>query len=243
MATRADLRGNRLLACLTKAGYQEILPALERVSLPQGFGLYESGAPERYVYFPTSSIVSFFYMLENGASAGLAVTGHEGMVGIPLIMGGETMPYRAVVLSAGYAYRLRGVVLKKAFGQGGVLRDLLLRYTQALIAQITQTAVCNRHHAIQQQLCRWLLLCLDRLSFNKLVMTQELIAHMLGVRREGITEAARRLQAREIIDYCRGHIAVLNRAKLEACVCECYAVVKREYDRLFPTKSRSGTTL
>jgi CRP-like cAMP-binding protein len=199
-----------------------------------GTALYESGAIQGYVYFPTSSIVSLLYVLENGASAEIAVTGCEGLVGIALFMGGETTPSRAVVQSAGHGYRLRAAILRSEFERGGALQHLLLRYTQALITQMTQTAVCNRHHAVEEQLCRWLLLSLDRLPANELVMTQELIANMLGVRREGVTEAAGKLQAEGLIEYSRGRITVLDRAHLEARVCECYAVVKKEYDRLLP---------
>ena len=227
-------RGNRLLAALPEEDYQALLPLLAPVSLPLGMALYESGGVQGYVYFPTSSIVSLLYVLENGSSAEIAVTGCEGLVGIALFMGGETTPSRAVVQSAGGSYRLRAAVLKKEFESGGPLQHLLLRYTQALITQMTQTAVCNRHHAVEQQLCRWLLLSLDRLAANELVMTQELIANMLGVRREGVTEAAGRLQADGLIEYSRGRIRVLDREHLEARVCECYAVVKAEYDRLLP---------
>jgi CRP-like cAMP-binding protein len=230
---------NRLLAALPAASLQELLPSLERVSLPLGMVVYESGGTQGYVYFPTSSIVSLLYVLADGASAEIAVTGNEGLVGIALFMGGETTPSRAVVQSAGHGYRLRAAVLKKAFEDGGELQHLLLRYTQALITQMTQTAVCNRHHAVDQQLCRWLLLSLDRLSGNELVMTQELIANMLGVRREGVTEAAGRLQDQGLIRYSRGRITVLDRPQLEARVCECYAVVKKEYDRLLPEVSRA----
>jgi len=238
VATRIQSpKHNRLLACLPEAGYKDLLPALEGVSLPLGLALYESGGPQRFVYFPTSSIVSLLYVLENGASAEIAVTGNEGLVGISLFMGGETTPNRAVVQSAGYAYRLRGAVLKKEFERGGELQHLLLRYTQALITQMTQTAVCNRHHTVDQQLCRWLLLSLDRLPGNELVMTQQLIANMLGVRREGVTQAAGALDAEGLIEYSRGRITVLDRPKLESRVCECYAVVKREYDRLFPDQA------
>src|SRR5688500_11832023 len=227
-------KDNRLLAALPEASLQKLLPSLERVPLPLGMVVYESGGTQGYVYFPTSSIVSLLYVLADGASAEIAVTGNEGLVGISLFMGGETTPSRAVVQSAGHGYRLRGEVLKHAFESGGALQPLLLRYTQALITQMTQTAVCNRHHAVEQQLCRWLLLSLDRLPANELVMTQELIANMLGVRREGVTEAAGRLQAEGLIEYNRGRITVLDRAHLEARVCECYAVVKKEYDRLLP---------
>src|SRR4029079_6952402 len=185
-----------------------------------------------YVYFPTSSIISLLYVMEDGASAEIAVTGNDGLVGIALFMGGETTPSRAVVQSAGYGYRLKAAVLKREFDQGGGLQHLALRYTQALITQMAQTAVCNRHHTVEQQLCRWLLLSLDRLPTNELSMTQELIANMLGVRREGVTEAAGRLPADGLIHYSRGHIIVLDRPMLEKRVCECYAVVKRETDRL-----------
>jgi CRP-like cAMP-binding protein len=227
-------KSNRLLAALPEEDYQGLLPALEPVSLPLGMALYESGGAQGYVYFPTSSIVSLLYVLEDGSSAEIAVTGCEGLVGIALFMGGETTPSRAVVQSAGHGYRVKAAVLKQKFETGGALQYLLLRFTQALITQMTQTAVCNRHHAVDQQLCRWLLLSLDRLPANDLVMTQELIANMLGVRREGVTEAAGKLQAAGLIEYSRGKITVLDRKRLEARVCECYAVVKKEYDRLLP---------
>jgi CRP-like cAMP-binding protein len=227
-------KGNRLVAALPEEDYQDLLPVLEAVRLPLGMALYESGGAQGYVYFPTSSIVSLLYVLADGSSAEIAVTGCEGLVGIALFMGGETTPSRAVVQSAGQGYRLKAAVLKKKFEEGGALQLLLLRFTQALITQMTQTAVCNRHHAVDQQLCRWLLLSLDRLPANELVMTQELIANMLGVRREGVTEAAGKLQADGLIEYSRGKITVLDRTKLEARVCECYAVVKKEYDRLLP---------
>ena len=227
-------KANRLLAALPEKNYQALLPLLERVELPLGMALYESGAKQAHVYFPTSSIVSLLYVLEDGASAEIAITGNEGLVGIALFMGGETTPSRAVVQSAGEAYRLKAAVLKEQFERGGELQHLLLRFTQALITQMTQTAVCNRHHAVHQQLCRWLLLSLDRLPGNQLVMTQELIANMLGVRREGVTEAAGKLQAEGLIEYSRGRITVLDRDQLEANVCECYSVVKKEYDRLLP---------
>jgi len=227
-------KDNHLLAALPEATYQGLLPLLERMPMPLGLSVYESGGAQGYVYFPTSSIVSLLYVLADGASAEIAITGNEGLVGISLFMGGETTPSRAVVQSAGEGYRLRGHVLKKAFEAGGALQHLLLRYTQALITQMAQTAVCNRHHSVEQQLCRWLLLSLDRLPSNELVMTQELIANMLGVRREGVTEAAGKLQAEGLIQYSRGKITVLDRPHLEARVCECYAVVKREYDRLLP---------
>jgi CRP-like cAMP-binding protein len=225
---------NRLLAAMPEADFQALMPSLERVAMPLGQAVYESGGPQGYVYFPTTSIVSLLYVLADGATAEIAVTGKEGLVGIALFMGGETTPSRAVVQSAGQGYRLRAKLLKTEFERGGPLQHLLLRYTQALITQMTQTAVCNRHHAVDQQLCRWLLLSLDRLPGNKLVMTQELIANMLGVRREGVTEAAGKLQAEGLIEYSRGKITVVDRERLEARVCECYAVVKREYDRLLP---------
>jgi CRP-like cAMP-binding protein len=227
-------KGNRLVAALPEEDYQGLLPVLEAVRLPLGMALYESGGAQGYVYFPTSSIVSLLYVLADGSSAEIAVTGCEGLVGIALFMGGETTPSRAVVQSAGQGYRIKAALLKKKFEEGGALQLLLLRFTQALITQMTQTAVCNRHHAVDQQLCRWLLLSLDRLPANELVMTQELIANMLGVRREGVTEAAGKLQADGLIEYSRGKITVLDRTKLEARVCECYAVVKQEYDRLLP---------
>jgi CRP-like cAMP-binding protein len=227
-------KANRLLAALPDESYEALLPFLERVPLPLGMAVYESGGKQGFVYFPTTSIVSLLYVLADGASAEIAVTGHDGLVGIALFMGGETTPSRAVVQSAGHGYRLRADLLKREFESGGPLQHLLLRYTQALITQMTQTAVCNRHHAVDQQLCRWLLLSLDRLPTNELVMTQELIANMLGVRREGVTEAAGKLQEEGLIRYSRGRITVLNRPKLEARVCECYSVVKREYDRLLP---------
>jgi CRP-like cAMP-binding protein len=227
-------QANRLLAALPDASLQALLPSLEGVALPLGMVVYESGGTQGHVYFPTSSIVSLLYVLADGASAEIAVTGNEGLVGISLFMGGETTPSRAVVQSAGHGYRLRGDLLRKEFESGGVLQHLLLRFTQALITQMTQTAVCNRHHSVDQQLCRWLLLSLDRLPGNELVMTQELIANMLGVRREGVTEAAGKLQDEGMIRYSRGHITVLDRTKLEARVCECYGVVKKEYDRLLP---------
>ena len=202
--------------------------------MPLGWAVYEAGGQMRYLYFPTTSIVSLLYVLENGASAEIAITGNEGLVGISLFMGGETTPSRAVVQSKGNGYRLRASVLKTEFALGGSLQYLSLRYTQALITQMAQTAVCNRHHSVDQQLCRWLLLSLDRLSSNELSMTQELIANMLGVRREGVTEAAGKLQDAKLIQYRRGRITVLDRPGLEARSCECYQVVKTEFDRLLP---------
>jgi CRP-like cAMP-binding protein len=233
-AARSDPRQNRLLAALPDGEYQALAPQLEATPMPLGLAVYESGGPQGYVYFPTDSIVSLLYVLEDGASTEIAVTGNEGLVGISLFMGGETTPSRAVVQSAGQAYRLGAALLKQRFESRGVLQHLLLRFTQALITQMTQTAVCNRHHEVEQQLCRWLLLMLDRLASNELRMTQELIANMLGVRREGVTGAAGRLQAQGLIEYRRGRIVVLDRPRLESRVCECYAVVKREYDRLLP---------
>jgi len=227
-------KDNRLLAALPESSYHALLPFLEPLSMPLGLSVYESGGAQGYVYFPTTAIVSLLYVLEDGDSAEIAITGNEGLVGISLFMGGETTPSRAVVQSAGEGYRLRASVLKKEFDSGGALQHQLLRYTQALITQMTQTAVCNRHHSVDQQLCRWLLMSMDRLLGVDLVMTQELIASMLGVRREGVTEAAGRLQTDGLIQYNRGHIKVVDRPGLEARVCECYAVVKKEYDRLLP---------
>jgi len=211
-----------------------MLPNLEFVEMPLGKSIYESGETLRYVYFPTTCIVSLLYVMENGSSAEIAVIGNEGIVGLALFMGGETMPNRAVVQSAGHAYRLSSALVKKEFGLNGPLLRLLLRYMQALITQMSQTAVCNRHHSLDQQLCRWLLLSIDRLANNHLIMTQELIANMLGVRREGVTVAAKDLQTAGLIAYQRGHITVLDRAGIEKRVCECYQVVKDEFDRLLP---------
>ena len=232
---------NHLLAALPPAIQQRLFPMLELVPLPLGKVLYESGDTMRYVYFPTDAIVSLLYVMESGASAEISVVGKDGIVGVSLFMGGESTSSRAVVQSAGSAYRLAGQKLKDEFNRHSELMQLLLRYTQSLITQMAQTAVCNRHHSIDQQLCRWLLLSLDRLPDNKLTMTQELIANMLGVRREGVTEAAGKLQKLGVIDYCRGHITVLDRSKLEALSCECYAVVKRESDRLLPQHASSLT--
>ena len=225
---------NLLLAALPEAELQRWLPHLEPVGLPLGQVLYESGSNLRHVYFPTSAIVSLLYVMENGASAEIAVVGNEGIIGISLFMGGESTPSRAVVQSAGEGFRLKAQLMKDEFNRAGPVMHLLLRYTQALITQMAQTAVCNRHHSLDQQLCRWLLLSIDRLSGDELVMTQELIANMLGVRREGVTEAAHKLMEAGLIRYARGHISVLDRAALEKRVCECYAVVKKEYDRLLP---------
>jgi CRP-like cAMP-binding protein len=225
---------NHLLAALPTADYARLLPDLELIPMPLGWAVYESGDRMGYLYFPTTSIVSLLYVMESGASAEIAITGSEGLVGISLFMGGESTPSRAVVQSAGNGYRLKASILRREFALGGALQHLALRFTQALITQMAQTAVCNRHHALDQQLCRWLLLSLDRLPGDELLMTQELIANMLGVRREGVTEAAGNLQAAGLIQYSRGRIKVLDRAKLEQRVCECYAVVKKEFDRLLP---------
>ena len=223
---------NQLLAALPSPEWERWQPQLELVDLPLGMVLHESGLAMSHIYFPTTAIVSLLYVMENGASAEIAVVGHEGLVGISLFMGGESTPSRAVVQSAGQGWRMRAPVIKEEFNRSLPVMHLLLRYTQALITQMAQTAVCNRHHGIDQQLCRWLLLSLDRLQGAELVMTQELIANMLGVRREGVTEAALKLQRAGLISYTRGHIHVLDRAGLEARTCECYAVVKKEYDRL-----------
>lgn len=225
---------NQLLAALPEPDLQRWLTFLEPVELALGQVLYESGAAMPHVYFPTSAIVSLLYVLEDGASAEIAVVGFEGLVGISIFMGGGSTPSRAVVQSAGSGYRLRAEVIKQEFERSGPVMHLMLRYTQALITQMAQTAVCNRHHSLDQQLCRWLLLSLDRLQSNQLVMTQELIANMLGVRREGVTEAALKLQRAGLISYARGHINVLDRPGLERRTCECYEVVKKEYDRLLP---------
>jgi CRP-like cAMP-binding protein len=230
---------NHLLAALPRAESQRWLPLLEPVDLSLGEVLYESGVRLSHVYFPTTAIVSLLYVMENGASAEIAVVGNEGIVGISLFMGGESTSSRAVVQSAGKGFRLKAQVMKQEFNRAGPVLHLLLRYTQALITQMSQTAVCNRHHSLDQQLCRWLLLSLDRLEGNQLVMTQELIANMLGVRREGVTEGALKLQHAGLIQYARGHITVLNRAALEERSCECYGVVKKEYDRLLPVKLAS----
>lgn len=236
IATFADHKKNRLLAALPEAEWQRWLPQLELVEMPLGEVLYESGGTLSHVYFPTTAIVSLLYVMENGASAEIAVVGNEGLVGVSLFMGGESTPSRAVVQSAGHGIRLEAQSMKNEFNRAGPTLHLLLRYTQALITQMAQTAVCNRHHSVDQQLCRWLLLSLDRLEGDELVMTQELIANMLGVRREGVTEAALSLQQAGLIRYARGHITVLGRAGLEKRTCECYAVVKKEYDRLLPPK-------
>jgi CRP-like cAMP-binding protein len=231
---RSAAAHNDLLEAMPPDVRVSLASMLEPVSLELGEVLYESGVVQQYVYFPTNSIVSLLYVLENGQSAEIAVVGFEGMVGVSLLMGGGSTPNRAVVQSAGHAFRLGAGHIKQLVENGGPLLHLLLRYTQSLITQMSQTAVCNRHHSLEQQLCRWLLLSLDRLPSNELSMTQELIANMLGVRREGVTEAAGKLQRLNLIKYGRGHITVLDRPGLERHVCECYEVVKRETDRLLP---------
>jgi CRP-like cAMP-binding protein len=239
MALSPDPKKNQLLAALPDSEWQRWCLQLEQVEMPLGQVLYESGIKLDHVYFPTSAIVSLLYVMENGASAEIAVVGNEGIVGISLFMGGESTPSRAVVQSAGQGFRLKAQTMKDEFNRAGPVLHLLLRYTQALITQMAQTAVCNRHHTLDQQLCRWLLLSLDRLQGNELVMTQELIANMLGVRREGVTEGALKLQKAGLIRYARGRISVLDRQGLEKRTCECYAVVKKEYDRLLPEKLAS----
>lgn len=233
MISMKDPKQNQLLAALPSAEWERWRPQLEFVELPLGWVLYESGKTLSHVYFPTTAIVSLLYVMENGASAEIAVVGNEGIVGISLFMGGESTPSRAVVQSAGAGFRLSSSIIKEEFNRTPVLH-LLLRYTQALITQMAQTAVCNRHHSLDQQLCRWLLLSLDRLQGSELVMTQELISNMLGVRRDGVTEAALKLQHAGLISYSRGRITILDRAGLETRTCECYQVVKMEYDRLLP---------
>ena len=222
---------NRLLAALPAEDFARLEPHLELIPLPLGWAVYESGGHMGYVYFPTTSLVSLLYVMESGASAEIAITGNCGLVGISLFMGGESTPSRAVVQSAGDGYRLRASTLKREFAEGGHLQHLALRYTQALITQMAQTAVCNRHHALDRQLCRWLLLSLDRLQGDELVMTQELIANMLGVRREGVTEAAEDLRRKGLIDYSRGNIRILDRTRLEAAACTCYRISKEEAAR------------
>ena len=227
-----DPQHNQLLAALSPTARERIYPQLQLVEMPLGKILYEPGDVLRHVYFPVDCIVSLLYVMEDGDSAEISVVGNEGVIGIALFMGGQTTPSRAVVQSAGSAYRLVGQKLKDEFHRNGEMQISLLRYTQALITQMSQTAVCNRHHSVDQQLCRWLLLSLDRLASNELTMTQELIANMLGVRREGVTDAAGKLQTLGVIRYQRGRITVLDRPKLEQLSCECYAVVKKETDRL-----------
>ena len=229
-----EMTKNQLLAALPDGIAERWLRLLEPIKLPLGMVLYESGTPQHYVYFPTDSIVSLLYVLESGASAEISVVGKEGVVGVSSFMGGNSTPSRAVVQSAGVGFRLSARVIKEEFEHAGPVMHMLLRYTQALITQMAQTAVCNRHHSLDQQLCRWLLLSMDRLQGNELLMTQELIANMLGVRREGVTEAALKLQRNGLIQYARGRITILNRPALEKRTCECYAVVQKEYQRLLP---------
>ena len=236
MVVMLDPKVNQLLASLPPDEWARWEPRLEWTDLPLGQVLYESSNLQSHVYFPTTAIVSLLYVMENGSSAEIAVVGNEGVVGISLFMGGETTPSRAVVQSAGQGYRLKGQAIKEEFGRSGPVLHLMLRYTQALITQMAQTAVCNRHHSLDQQLCRWLLLSMDRLRGNELIMTQELIANMLGVRREGVTEAALKLQKAGLIRYSRGHITVLDREGLEERTCECYEVVQKEYRRLLPVQ-------
>jgi CRP-like cAMP-binding protein len=234
MLTTHQPKDNHLLSVLPKAEWERIAPHLLALDMPLGEVVYESGDRLDHVYFPTTAIVSLLYVMEDGSSAEIAIVGNEGLIGIALFMGGETTPSRAVVQSAGKAYRLDARILKEEFHRAGPVQRLLLRYTQALITQMAQTAVCNRHHTIDQQLCRWLLLSIDRLPSNELTMTQELIANMLGVRRSGVTEAAMKLQDAGLIRYSYGHIEVIDRSGLEERVCECYGVVRREFDRLLP---------
>ena len=232
MVSVKNAKQNQLLAAMPEAEWKRWLPEIEAIDLPLGKVLYEPGSTLTHVYFPTTAIISLLYVLENGASAEIAVVGNEGLVGISLFMGGDSTPSRAVVQSAGKGFRLPAQAMKDEFNRGGAVLHLLLRYTQALITQMAQTAVCNRHHSLDQQLCRWLLLSLDRLEGSELVMTQELISNMLGVRREGVTEAALHLQSAGLIKYSRGRISVLDRPGIEKRSCECYGVVKKEYDRL-----------
>ena len=239
-----DPNRNRLLAALPEAEFARLAPKLGLVALPLGEMLYQPGEQLQHAYFPVSAIVSLHYVMASGASASVAGVGNEGVVGISLFMGGETTPSSAVVQTAGHAYRLERRLLKQEFDRCGAMQRLLLRYTQALMAQMTQTAVCNRHHSVEQQLCRWLLVTLDRIPSGEFVMTQELVAGMLGVRREGITEAAGRLQEAGLIRYRRGHLAVLERAGLETRACECYAVVKDEFSRLLSdVRQRQGAPI
>jgi len=230
------LSQNDLLAALPAEDSERLHHHLELVPLPLGEVIYESGAKLGHIYFPTTAIISLLYVTEDGASAEISIVGNEGVIGVAVFMGGDTMPNMAVVQSGGFAYRLKTQLLQQEFNRSLPMRHLLLRYTQALLTQMAQTAVCNRHHSIEQQLCRWLLLSFDRLPSNELIMTQELISNMLGVRREGITDAARKLQSAGLIEYHRGHITLLDRQGLEDNVCECYSVVKREYDRLLPDR-------
>jgi CRP-like cAMP-binding protein len=229
-----DALKNKILAALPDIDYQRLCPHLELVDMPLGHVLYEAGRTLNYVYFPTTSIVSLLYVMENGSPSEIAVVGYEGLIGISLFMGGESTPNQAVVQSGGQGFRMKATLFKQEFNRFGSVMHLCLRYTQALITQMAQTAACNRHHSLDQQLCRWLLLSMDRLQGNELVMTHELIANMLGVRRSGVTESALNLQKAGLIHYVRGHITVLDRPKLEQRTCECYLVVKKEYDRLLP---------
>ena len=233
-APLSDPRANHLLAAIPEAEWARFAPHLTPVQMDLGMVVYESGNPQPYVYFPTDSIISLLYVMEDGASAEIAIVGREGLVGISLFMGGDTTASRAVVQSAGYAFRMKGKYIRDEFVLAGRVQQLFLRYTQALLTQMGQTAVCNRHHNVDQQLCRWLLMSLDRLSQDELTMTQELIANMLGVRREGVTDAAGKLQRAGIIQYTRGRIRVLDRAALEKRACECYRVVNAEFARLLP---------
>jgi len=232
-------RQNHLLGALHTAEYDRLFPALEKVPMPLGEVLYESGGRLQHVYFPTTSVVSLLYVMKDGESAEIAIAGNEGLVGIALIMGGETTPSRAVVQCAGEAYRMQPRALKEEFDRGGAVQHLFLRYMQALITQMVQTAACNRHHSVEQQFCRWLLLSIDRLPANELTMTEGLIANMLGIRQDGVTNVADQLQNAGLIGYDGGHITVLDRAGLEARACECYAVVRKEFDRLLPDKMMS----
>ena len=234
MATHKDPKKNQLLAALPAQDWKRWEPHLEFVELPLGKVLYEPGGELEYVFFPTTALISLLYVMENGASAEIAVVGREGLLGISMFMGGQSTPSRAVVQCAGEGFQLPAAMIQHEFNSSHPVMHLLLRYTQALITQMAQTAVCNRHHSLDQQLCRWLLLSMDRLSGNELTMTQELIANMLGVRREGVTEGAVKLQRAGLIRYSRGHITMLDRKGLETRSCECYAVVKKEYDRLLP---------
>lgn len=239
MPTPHTPKQNRLLAALPAADYERLRPDLELIALPLGWAVHEPGRHQGYVYFPTTSIVSLLYLAGDGTSTEIAITGNDGLIGVSLITGGARAPSRAVVQSPGYGYRLRANILQHEFKLGGQLQDLVLRFTQALMTQMAQTAVCNRHHTLEQQLCRWLLLSLDRLPSHELSATQELIANMLGVRREGVTVAAGKLQDAGLIRCSRGHISVINRPRLETRVCECYAVVKTEMDRLLPYHTAS----
>ena len=227
-------RQNHLLAALHTAEYERLLPDLEQVPMPLGEVLYESGGQLQHVYFPTTSVVSLLYVMKDGESAEIAITGNEGLVGVALVMGGQTTPSRAVVQCAGQAFRMRPLALKQEFDRGGAMQRLMLHYLQALITQMVQTAACNRHHSVEQQFCRWLLLSIDRLPSNEVTMTEGLIANMLGVRHEGVTAVAEQLQSEGLIHYAGGRITVLDRPRVEARACECYAVVKKEFDRLLP---------